>query len=589
MIITLKTIKPIAIAALTLLVWGGCKTTKTADKVAKADGPKDDGKSKITEKQRLDSEYLFFNATKESILGNYDEAARLYNQCIQINPYNAAAYYELARLAFDNKDFDNAIILGRAAISLDKKNVWYKLLYAQALQGAGKFDDAVKVFEMLVKENPNSLEYNFELADGYLKAGKPDDAIKTLDKVETIMGVNPELSQEKQRLYLRMGNIDKAAAEVQKLIDLAPQDPTYYLVLADMYLANRMEDKAFKVYEDVLKIDPANGPVHYSLAQYYREKGDKAKSYEELKLAFASPEVDVDSKVSVLLSYFTLSGADAAMKDQAYELTKLLIQAHPTEPKGYSIYADFLYRDKKYAEARDNFKKVLELDDSKYIVWSQLIMCESELGNHQAVYETSAKALELFPTQPDLYYYKGSAALRLNKTKEAIESLSDGVGLVFTNPQLELQFYALLGDAYNADKRFEKSDEYYNKALEIEPQNTYVLNNYSYYLSVRKVKLEKARDMARLANTIEPNNATYEDTYGWILYGLGQYTEAKEWLDKALNHGGDADGTVLEHYGDVLFKLGDTTGALEYWKKAKEKSGTTDLLDKKIAEKRLID
>jgi tetratricopeptide (TPR) repeat protein len=576
---------------LALLVTGavftGCKTKNPV--IAGGGEPKDNSKDKLTEKQRLDSDFLFYNATKESMLGNYDEAARLYNQCIQINPYNAAAYYELARIAFEGKDYDNAILLGRAAISLDKKNVWYKLLYAQALQGKGKFDEAVKVYELIVKDNPNSLEYTFELADGYLKANRPEDAIKTLDKIENMMGLSPDISQEKMRLYLHLGNIDKAANEIQKLINLNPADASNYIILADMYLANRMNDKAFEVYQKALAADPTNGPVHYSLSQYYREKGDKEKSYDELKLAFASPDIDIDTKIQVLLSYFDLSDKSPALKTQAYELCKLMIDAHPQEPKAYSMYGDFLFRDKKYIEARDNFKKVLDFDNSKYIVWSQLIMSESELGNHEAVYEYAGKALELFPTQPDLYYYKGSSALRLKKYQDAIDVLSDGSGLVYNNPQLELQFNALLGDAYNSVKNYDKSEAYYTKALDIEPQNTYVLNNYSYYLSVRKVKLDKARDMAKLANTIEPNNATYEDTYGWIFYIMGDYANAKTWIEKALSHGGDEDGTVLEHYGDVMYKLGDTAKALEYWKKAKEKTGATDLIDRKITEKKLIE
>jgi tetratricopeptide (TPR) repeat protein len=584
-----RTYKTIAYTLLVLLLTGAVFTgCKTKNAVTGGGDPKS-GKDKLTEKQRLDSDFLFFNATKESMLGNYDEAARLYNQCIQINPYNAAAYYELARIAFENKDYDNAALLGRAAISLDKKNVWYKLLYAQALQGQGKFDEAVKVYELIVKENPNSLEYTFELADGYLKANRPDDAIKTLDRIEDLMGISPDISQEKMRLYLRQGNIDKAANEIQKLIDLNPNDASNYIILADMYLANRMNDKAFDIYQKALKVDPTNGPVHYSLSQFYREKGDKTKSYDELKLAFASPDIDIDTKIQVLLSYFTLSETSPEMKTQAYELCKLMLEAHPLEPKAYSMYGDFLFRDKKFVEARDNFLKVLDIDKSKYLVWSQLIMCESELGNHQAVFDYSSQALDLFPTQPDLYYYKGSSALRLKKTKEAITVLSDGSGLIYNNPQLELQFYALLGDAYNADKNYERSEDYYNKALDIEPNNTYVLNNYSYYLSVRKAKLEKARDMARLANTIEPNNATYEDTYGWIFYVMGNYNDAKTWIEKALSHGGDEDGTVLEHYGDVMYKLGDTAKALEYWKKAKEKTGATDLIDRKISEKKLIE
>lgn len=590
MVKTSPTIKQFFKGLLAITLLSGVLTACASGKGTSGKSDKEPkGKDKLTEKQRLDAEYLFYNASKESILGNFDEAARLYNQSIQINPYNDAAYFELARIAFDKKDYESAVNLARAAIYLDKKNIWYKLLLAQSLQGSGKFDEAIKIYEQLVKENPQSPDYAFELADAYLRANRPEDAIKALDKAENLMGINPDVIEEKQRLYLRLGQVDKAAAEIQKLIDANPTDPTFYLVLADMYQVNRMPDKAFEVYNKVLKIDPNNGPVHYSLSEYYRSKGDKATSFTELKKAFASPDVNIDTKVQVLLSYYNLSEYSDEMKKQGYELADSMLKAHPGEPKAYSIYGDFLYRDKRYTEARDNFLNVIDLDDSKFIVWSQLITCEAELKDYNAVYNHSVKALDLFPTQASLYLYKGIACIQLKKNTEAIESLSNGVDLVYNNPPLQLEFYSLLGDAYNAEKNYTKSDEFYDKALDIEPQNVTVLNNYSYYLSVRKQKLPKAKDMARTANTIEPNNATLQDTYAWVLYNMGDFNGAKEWLDKALANGGDKNGTILEHYGDVLFKLGSTDQALLYWIKAKEKGEASDSLNKKIADKKLYE
>lgn len=547
------------------------------------------GKTKITEKQRLDAEYHFYNATKEVMLGNYDEAVRLFSQSLSINPYNSAAYYELGRIAFDKSDFASALDMARAAVTLDKKNVWYKYLLAQSLQATNKPDEAVKIFEQIAKEHPESPEYAYELADAYLKASRPYDAVKALDKIENLLGITPEVSEEKQRIYLRLGNIDKAAGEVQKLIDLNPKDPSYYLVLADMYFVNRMPDKAIEVYNRILEIDPDNGPVHYSLSQYYRDKGEKDKSYNELKLAFASPEVSIDTKMQVLMSYYSLSETNADLKKQAFELLDLVQKAHPEDPKSFAVFADFAMRDKRYSQARDLYLNVIERDNSKFAVWQQLLTCDSELADYQALYTHSGQAIELFPTQPVLYLYKGIAAIQLKKADDAITALTEGGALVYNNQQLELQFYIYLGDAYNEKKNYAKSDEFYEKALELEPQNTYVLNNYSYYLSIRKEKLAKAREMAKLVNTLMPNNPSYEDTYAWVLYVSGEYKEALQWLDKAISHGAENNGTILEHYGDVQFKLGNTEKALEYWKKAKEKGSTTDKIDRKIAEKRLVE
>jgi hypothetical protein len=41
------------------------------------------------------------------------------------------------------------------------------------------------------------------------------------------------------------------------------------------------------------------------------------------------------------------------------ELTKILTTVHPNDPKAHSIYGDFLVQDKKNAEAREEYLKVI--------------------------------------------------------------------------------------------------------------------------------------------------------------------------------------------------------------------------------------
>ena len=162
--------------------------------------------------------------------------------------------------------------------------------------------------------------------------------------------------------------------------------------------------------------------------------------------------------------------------------------------------------------------------------------------------------------------------------------------MVVDNKSLEAQFYTSLGDAYNELKNFLKSDESYEKALAANPKDANVLNNYSYYLSVRGEQLEKAEKMSRQSNELEPKQSSYEDTYGWIMFKLGKYEDAKIWIEKSLSNGSDKSATVLEHYGDILFKIGDITKALLFWQKAKDAGdGASEFIDRKIQEKKLFE
>jgi tetratricopeptide (TPR) repeat protein len=181
------------------------------------------------------------------------------------------------------------------------------------------------------------------------------------------------------------------------------------------------------------------------------------------------------------------------------------------------------------------------------------------------------------------------AKMQQKKTKDAIINFAKGVGYVIDNKALKGQFLANLGDAYNQDKNNTKSDSCYEKALEVNPNDVYVLNNYSYYLSLRLDKLEKAEAMSKKSNELEPNNASYLDTYAWILYAAKKYNDAKSFMEKALAIDGNKNPVLLEHYGDILYRLEMKENAIEFWTKAKIAGKGSDFLEQKIAEKKLIE
>jgi len=119
------------------------------------------------------------------------------------------------------------------------------------------------------------------------------------------------------------------------------------------------------------------------------------------------------------------------------------------------------------------------------------------------------------------------------------------------------------------------------------PQNVVALNNYSYYLALRKQKLDVAfRNAKKLAESY-PENHNFQATYGVVLYKQNKLQEAKKVLEKALSIKETA--IIAEHYGDVLFKIGEKEKALAYWQKAQSMRGGSHLLAKKLSNKQLYE
>jgi tetratricopeptide (TPR) repeat protein len=210
---------------------------------------------------------------------------------------------------------------------------------------------------------------------------------------------------------------------------------------------------------------------------------------------------------------------------------------------------------------------------------------EAELNENIQLDKHSSEAMELFPTQSTPYFFNGIANLQLKNYEKAASSFSEGIEFVYNDNPLLTQFYYNLGDAYHYLKSYDQSDKAFESALKIEDSNSYVLNNYAYYLSLRKSNLEKAEKLSRRSNEIEPNNRSYIDTYGWILFQLDKYKEAEIWLGKASKMG-NKNPVILEHYGDVLFKLNKVEDAVYIWNEAKKAGSGSIQLEKKIADKR---
>lgn len=563
-----------------------CKSTKSSTSTSQTDKPSK-GKT-LSEQDQIKFAYYFVDGCKERMKGNIEVAENIFRECLKIDPTATAVKYELGNIYRFNGLYDNALKFAKECAAEDPKNEWYQLLLIECLHNKRQYNQAADAYTRLIKTYPNRADFYEGLAAEYMYGGNFEKSYKTFDELEKKFGQNEAFTLNKIKLLKQLKKTTEAEQELNKLIASNPKEARYYTYLAEFYQENNQKEKALDTYREVLKIDPNNAMVHLALADYYKSQNDKDNFYKEIKIAFENPDLEPDTKLKILISYYQLSEQNPAYQKQADELCQIMLQLHPNAPESHSIHADFLYRDKKIKEARDEYAKAASLDKSRFAIWNQLLFIDSELNDYTAMQQHSAEAMDLFPNQPSPYFFNGVSNIQLKNYEKAVSSLNEGIEFVYDNNQLLIQFYANLGDAYNALKQYDKSDKAYDNALKVDPDNTYILNNYAYYLSLRKKNLDKAEKLSKRSNELSPNNRSYIDTYGWILYQLGKYQDAEEWLNRAAKMG-NKNAVMLEHYGDVLYQLNQKEEALFYWKEAKTAGTGSEFLDKKIADKKLYE
>ncbi|WP_025765236.1 tetratricopeptide repeat protein [Dyadobacter tibetensis] len=546
-------------------------------KQKKLETEQDQGAAQSLERDGLVAEGMKFMMKEEPV-----KALPLFEKLVQAAPLDPAGYYLTARALMKIDQVEEAFTASKKAYELNKNNDFYAQQLAELYAKRRKYAEAAQIYEGLLKKSPENIQYGIELAAIYVFNDEFDKAIRTYDVLEKAIGITEEITRQKQQLFLRQNQLDKAIAEARRLIESEPGEVSYQVELAELLIANDRVVEAIAPLEEAIRINPDEAQAHVLLADIYRKNGNIEKCNQELKIVFANPNLDAEPKIRVLSGYLSMLKTAEEHAD-ALTLAKQLMDTHPGESKVQVIYADLLMRNGRKPEARDAYVRASVLDPSVYEIWGAVLQLDGELNQPDSLLAHSEKALEVFPNQGMFWYSNGMAHLIKKNYRQAISSLEESLKLVGERNDMVPYIYGQLGDAYNGLGEHKKSDASYELSLKANPDNDHVLNNYSYFLSLRRERLDQALKMSERLVKLHKDNPTYLDTHAWVLYTMKDYKRAKEYLERALKDSASVSGTIVEHYGDVLFKLGERDGALTQWKRARSMGETTELLDKKIA------
>ena len=538
-------------------------------------------KEMLQEQQYKEADY-FAKAVTQKALRNYKAADSLMQLALHINPNDAAANFEEASLKASLGNIDTALYFAHKAVQLDTANIWYKVLYANLAKANGKYKEYVNIYKKLVEQHPENENFVQELARAYFFIGDYKNAVQSYVDLEGLVGVQPDLSQKIASLYMRLKEKQKALETYEKLIQSNPDDERSYALMAEFAAKNGYPKKAEWAYHKILEVNPQNPYVHISLAEFYRKSGNPEKAFQELKIGFANPKLDVQTEINLLIAYY--SGDNLTDKEigEALQLAVVIKKTHPKSNTAKALYASLLYQNKNYKEALPLLKKAAQRDRNNYGLQEQILFCYLYLHHYKILEKTADTVIQNFPNHAIPYLLGGMAAYQEKNYQHARILLEKGKGKAIGNDKLLEAFYSSLGDTYNSLKMYKKSFAAYESALKIDPDDSLVLNNYAYNLALAGQHLEKAAQMAQKAVKMDPYNQNDLDTYAWVLYKQKKYKEALQWEKKAVDNGGKTSGIIMEHYGDILYRLGKHKEAMEQWKKASKLKDHSKLLEKKL-------
>ena len=577
--------------AATLLISAGCSGPKKTAEEQQEKGTieVDTALRELSADQQIEYQYKYVEATKLRLLGQSSDALQLFQQCADLQPHASDPYYQMSLIATQLDESDEALKYAKKSVRYAPGNKWYRLNLANLHLQNNTLDSALIQYEYLAQNKRiEDLDILFRLAQLYQKNQKYREALKYYDKIEERVGFNEQIAILKKMVYTRLGEREKAVSQVKQLIGHFPDEARYYGMLAELYATFKEYDKADEMYDKLFALDSTNNLGQLSMVKYYNQQEKYGKALEVLReQVVPNTNVDFRDKMLMVMNYL---GDNKKLNRYQYEVRATLDSMdkyHPGKTEIHAMYADYYLKQNEYRKSVDHLKILAEGRNGKYIYWDQLLSVYSITSQFNNMYRYGLKAINKYPRKPRLYLLTSIGALQVNKSDTALSLLDKGTQYLGSDQQMKIQFYTQLAEAHYNKKNYPQAWKYFEQVLGMDPDNAMVLNNYSYYLSVRGEQLDKARRYSKKVIEQEPENAVYLDTYAWILYKQEKYGKARRYIEKAIKNGGYDDPDIVEHFGDILFQTGHTDRAVEQWKKSQSLGNSSDRIEYKISHQQM--
>ena len=256
------------------------------------------------------------------------------------------------------------------------------------------------------------------------------------------------------------------------------------------------------------------------------------------------------------------------LDDLAMAMTRLALHLAPDMDIALLLAADILENADQEAQAIELYKRI---PAGSPLAWSAQLRSASLLDDvgrtEDAIATLEALAAER-PARPDALIALGDLLRNKERFAQAVGAYDRAIARI--GAQIEPRHWAVLysrGIALERAKQWPRAEADFLKALELNPDQPYVLNYLGYSWVEHGIHLDKALAMIETAVKLRPEDGYIVDSMGWVLYKLGRFAEAVPHLERAVELR-PADPTINDHLGDAYWRVGRETEARFQWERA---------------------
>ncbi len=405
----------------------------------------------------------FQNAFYESLLQkgieNYDKAIDALEKCKKLQPNNATVYFEFGKNYLAQKNYKDAYDSFEKATKIDPKNKWFWVGMYDVCYETKDYTQAIVIVNKLVEFKK---EYKEDLVSLYYNTQQFDKALALINELNDRVGKS-DLRENYKMQILKQARYQ--GSEKDNLLDQIkkyPKEESNYIALIFLYSESNEEEKALEVAKKLEIEIPTSDWAQVSLFKFHLNNNDGLNAVKSMNTVLASAKIDNKIKHRILNEFLIF------VKDKPQfevDLEKAISYFdNDKEVKVAKEIGKFYHNKKEWANAIKYYE--LHLKSNAEDMETQLLLMEAYTENQQfdVLASKATNLIDLFPSQPQLYYFAGLGYNQMKNYKKAKDILEMGLDYVVDDRALEINFNIQLGEASAGLGDEKKKESYFSKA-----------------------------------------------------------------------------------------------------------------------------
>jgi len=532
--------------------------------------------------QRKAFKEVFHQANSEKMIGHYERAEALFQQCLAIESDNHAVHFALSDLYQKQGDAAKTLSYAERAYELNSTNKWYILHLADLYFAREEFQKTADLYKQIIADEKN-IDLKFRYTEALIRSSNYNDAIAMLNEIEVETGKIPEVTFTKTDLYRQLEQPENIEAELDAFLAENETNSDYSIMVAEYYMQNQEYAKSTQMVEKIIKNDPDYGSAYIMMADLRLRQDDVSGAFLNLEKGFSKKDVSIERKLELLVGLIPYSASNQRDSEEMSKgIANLFLKTYDINLKNaelHDAYAYFFLTQDQLTQAEEQYQIACNLNGTSFNSWLRLLNIQYELEHYSPLFTNGQQAAELFPSQPLVYLFTGIGAKETSQYDAAEEWLFLGKDLVVKDPELTSEFLYHLADLSYKTGDEAQGENYFEQALTQHPNN---LNVYVYRAErfLEDDELDLAETEIKKGLNLSPGSPYLLKTYGNILMEKKEYNAASAAFKKALTENYQ-NAEILELYGDALFLSGKKHDAVLAWEDAIKYGSKSETLQRK--------